>query len=202
LSKARIAAHFQSSLAALAEAAHDDALLQTANAIAETAIAALKAGNKLLLAGNGGSAADAQHLAAEIVGRYKIDRPGWAAIALTTDTSALTAIGNDYGFAEIFARQVQALGRRGDVLWGFSTSGTSPNVIAALQAARALGLATVGFTGARGSAMAAHCDTLFVAPTADTPVVQQIHMAAGHAICDAIEHALLRDKVTPEKPGA
>ncbi len=121
MSQARIAAHFQSSLAALAEAAHDDALLRTANTIAETAVAALKAGHKLLLAGNGGSAADAQHLAAEIVGRYKIDRPGWAAIALTTDTSALTAIANDYGFADIFARQVQALGRPGDEFWGFST---------------------------------------------------------------------------------
>jgi D-sedoheptulose 7-phosphate isomerase len=143
------------------------------------------------MAGNGGSAADAQHLAAEIVGRYKIDRPGYAAIALTTDTSALTAIANDYGFADVFARQVQALGQRGDVFWGFSTSGTSPNVIAALKAARAQGLVTVGFTGARGGAMAACCDTLLVAPSADTPVVQQIHMMAGHAICDAIEHAMI-----------
>jgi D-sedoheptulose 7-phosphate isomerase len=191
LSQARIAAHFQSSLSALAEAAHDDALLRTACAIAETAVAALKAGRKLLMAGNGGSAADAQHLAAEIVGRYKIDRPGYAAIALTTDTSALTAIANDYGFADVFARQVQALGQRGDVFWGFSTSGTSPNVIAALKAARAQGLVTVGFTGARGGAMAACCDTLLVAPSADTPVVQQIHMMAGHAICDAIEHAMI-----------
>ncbi len=202
MSQARIAAHFQSSLAALAEAAHDDALLRTANTIAETAVAALKAGHKLLLAGNGGSAADAQHLAAEIVGRYKIDRPGWAAIALTTDTSALTAIANDYGFADIFARQVQALGRPGDVFWGFSTSGTSPNVIAALEAARAQGLATVGFTGTRGAGMAEHCDTLLMAPSADTPVIQQIHMMAGHAICDAIEHAMLQGKASPENRGA
>jgi len=191
LSQARIAAHFQSSLLALTEAAHDDALLRTAGAIADAVVAALKAGGKLLLAGNGGSAADAQHLAAEIVGRYKVDRAGWAAIALTTDTSALTAIANDYSFADVFARQVQALGRPGDVFWGFSTSGSSANVIAALKAARAQGLVTVGFTGARGGAMAAHCDTLLMAPTADTPVIQQIHMMAGHAICDAIEHAML-----------
>jgi D-sedoheptulose 7-phosphate isomerase len=192
VSQVRIAAHFQSSLAAMTEAACDDALIATTDAIAVATVAALRAGNKLLLAGNGGSAADAQHLAAEIVGRYKIDRPGWAAIALTTDTSALTAISNDYGFAEVFARQVQGLGQRGDVLWAFSTSGTSPNILAALKIARARGLVTVGFTGTKGRAMAEHCDLLFVAPTEDTPVVQQLHLTAGHAICDAVEHALTR----------
>jgi len=192
LNQARIAAHFQSSLAALTEAAHDDALLKTTDAIAESLVAALKAGHKLLLAGNGGSAADAQHLAAEIVGRYKVNRPGWAAIALTTDTSVLTAVGNDYGFDQIFTRQIEALGRPGDVFWGFSTSGTSPNVVAALTAARAAGLVTVGFTGGRGRALAQHCDTLFVAPSEDTAVVQQIHLMAGHAICDAVEHALVK----------
>ena len=202
MNQARVAAHFQSSLLALTEAAHDDALLQTTCAIADAAITALRNGHKLLLAGNGGSAADAQHLAAEIVGRYKIDRPGWPAIALTTDTSALTAIGNDYGFTDIFARQVQALGTAGDVFWGFSTSGGSPNVLAALKTARAKGLVTVGFTGGKGSAMGAHCDMLFVSPTVDTPVVQQIHMMAGHAICDAIEHALLQAGPAQEHKGA
>ena len=176
----------------MTEAACDEALIATTDAIAVATVAALRAGNKLLLAGNGGSAADAQHLAAEIVGRYKIDRPGWAAIALTTDTSALTAISNDYGFAEVFARQVQGLGQRGDVLWAFSTSGTSPNILAALKTARERGLVTVGFTGTKGRAMAEHCDLLFVAPTDDTPVVQQLHLTAGHAICDAVEHALTR----------
>jgi D-sedoheptulose 7-phosphate isomerase len=194
LSLVRIAAHFQSSLAALAEAATDEALMKTAHAIAGATVAALQGGHKLLLAGNGGSAADAQHLAAEIVGRYKIDRPGWAAIALTTDTSALTAISNDYGFAQVFARQVQALGQRGDIVWGFSTSGTSANVVAALIKARERGLFTVGFTGTKGSTqpngMAEHCDLLFVAPAEDTPVIQQIHLMAGHAICDEIEHVL------------
>jgi len=191
LSKSRIAAHFQNSLAAMTAAARDDALLQTTHAIAEASIQALRTGHKLLLAGNGGSAADAQHIAAEIVGRYKLDRAGWPAIALTTDTSALTAIANDYGFEQLFARQVQALGQRGDIFWGLSTSGRSPNVIAALKAARDAGLVTVGFTGAKGSAMGAHCDLLFVAPTDDTPVIQQIHLMVGHAICDEIEHALM-----------
>ncbi|MEW6639758.1 MAG: D-sedoheptulose 7-phosphate isomerase [Pseudomonadota bacterium] len=191
MSQYRIAAHFQSSLAAMTEAACDDALVHTAHAIATTTAKALQGGHKVLMAGNGGSAGDAQHLAAEIVGRYKIDRPGWAAIALTTDTSALTAIANDYGFEQVFARQVQGLGQRGDVFWGFSTSGKSPNVIAALKLARAQGLTTVGFTGLRGEAMREHCDLLLVAPTDDTPVIQQIHMMAGHAICDEIEQMLL-----------
>ncbi|WP_315831390.1 D-sedoheptulose 7-phosphate isomerase [Bradyrhizobium prioriisuperbiae] len=194
MSQYRIAAHFQSSLTAMTEAACSDPLLQTAHDIAWATIRALQGGGKLLLAGNGGSAADAQHLAAEIVGRYKIDRPGWAAIALTTDTSALTAISNDYGYEQVFARQVQGLGRRGDIFWGFSTSGKSPNIVAALKMARELGLVTVGFVGAKGDIndqpMTAHCDLLFVSPTDDTPVIQQLHMVAGHAICDEIEHAL------------
>jgi len=199
LTEARIAAHFQSSLLALSEAVHDEALLRTASAIADTVVAALEAGRKLLLAGNGGSAGDAQHLAAEIVGRYKIDRPGWPAIALTTDTSALTAIANDYGFAEVFARQVEALGQPGDVFWGLSTSGSSANVIKAFETARAKGLSTVGFTGAKGAAMADHCDILLMAPTADTPVVQQIHIMVGHAICDAIEHAMTAGAGAPHR---
>lgn len=190
MSQYRIAAHFQNSLAALTEAARDDALLQTTYEIAQATITALRSGQKLLLAGNGGSAGDAQHLAAEIVGRYKLERPGWPAIALTTDTSALTAIANDYGFAEIFNRQVQALGQRGDIFWGFSTSGKSPNILAALKAARDRGIVTVGFTSAKGSTMGEHCDYLFAAPSEDTPVVQQIHLMAGHAICDEIEHTL------------
>lgn len=196
MTKTPIAAHFAASLAALTTAAHDDALQTTTAVIAETLIAALRGGHKLLLAGNGGSAGDAQHIAAEIVGRYKQDRPGWPAIALTTDTSALTAIANDYGFERVFARQVEALGAAGDVFLGYSTSGTSANVLAAFATARARGLVTVGFTGARGAAMAAHCDHLFVAPCLETAVVQQIHLMAGHAICDAIEQAL----ASPARP--
>lgn len=191
MSQDRIAAHFQSSLAGLTKAVESSDLLATTHAIARAVTDALKAGNKLLLIGNGGSAADAQHIAAEIVGRYKQERPGWAAIALTTDTSALTAIANDYGFEQIFARQVQGLARRGDVLFALSTSGRSPNILAALLAARDLGVTTVGFTGTKGESMRASCDHLFVSPTDDTPVVQQIHMTAMHAICDEVEQALI-----------
>ncbi|HBF52386.1 MAG TPA: sugar isomerase, partial [Afipia sp.] len=137
------------------------------------------------------SAADAQHIAAEIVGRYKQERAGWAAIALTTDTSALTAIANDYGFEQVFARQVQGLAKRGDVLFALSTSGRSPNILAAIKVARDLGVTTVGFTGAKGESMRASCDHLFVSPTDDTPVIQQVHMMAMHAICDEVEQVLI-----------
>lgn len=191
MSQDRIVAHFQSSLAGLTKAVQSNELLATTHAIARAVADALRAGNKLLLIGNGGSAADAQHIAAEIVGRYKQERPGWAAIALTTDTSALTAIANDYGFEQVFARQVQGLARRGDVLFALTTSGRSPNILAALKTARDMGVTTVGFTGAKGESMRASCDQLFVAPTDDTPVVQQIHMMAMHAICDAVEQALI-----------
>src|SRR5512141_3426727 len=152
-------------------------------------LAALRAGNKILLIGNGGSAADAQHMAAEIVGRYKQDRPAYAAIALTTDTSALTAISNDYGFEQVFARQIAGLGQRGDVLLALSTSGRSANILAALRTARERGLLTIGFTGAQGEGLGALCDHLLVAPSEDTPVVQQIHLAIAHGICDEIEQS-------------
>ena len=188
-----IAAHFERSLAALTRAAQDAALLATSRAIAAAMIAALRSGNKLLIIGNGGSAADAQHIAAEIVGRYKQDRPAYAAMALTTDTSALTALANDYGFEQVFARQVEGLGQRGDVLLALSTSGRSPNILAALRAARERGLVTIGFTGSKGEALRSLCDHLLVAPSDDTPVVQQIHLAVAHGICDEIEQTLVRE---------
>ncbi|HEU0082614.1 MAG TPA: SIS domain-containing protein, partial [Bradyrhizobium sp.] len=139
-----IATHLATSLAALQRVAQDDALLDVARTTAAAMIAALRSGNKILIIGNGGSAADAQHIAAEIVGRYKRDRSAWAAIALTTDTSALTSIANDYGFEQVFARQVEGLGQRGDVLLALSTSGKSPNILAALRLARERGLVTIG----------------------------------------------------------
>jgi D-sedoheptulose 7-phosphate isomerase len=191
VSKDFIGIHLKQSLAAFERATQDAAMLATARKIADVAIAALRAGNKLLLAGNGGSAGDAQHIAAEITGRYKLDRPAYAAIALTTDTSALTAIANDYGYDQVFSRQVQGLGRRGDVLIGLTTSGRSPNILAALKIAREQGLVTVGFTGTKGQAMASTCDHLLVAPTDDTPIVQQIHLAVAHGICEAIERAMM-----------
>jgi D-sedoheptulose 7-phosphate isomerase len=192
-SKDPIGAHLKLSLAALERATQDATLLSAARKIAAVIIAALRSGNKLLIIGNGGSAADAQHIAAEIVGRYKQDRPAWAAIALTTDTSALTAIANDYGFEQVFARQVEGLGARGDVLLALSTSGRSPNIHAALRSARARGLVTIGFTGSKGEALGGHCDHLLVSPSDDTPVVQQIHLAVAHGICDEIEQTLMRE---------
>jgi D-sedoheptulose 7-phosphate isomerase len=192
-----IATHLEVSCAALQRATSDAALLDVARKIAAAIIAALRSGNKLLIIGNGGSAADAQHIAAEIVGRYKQDRPGCAALALTTDTSALTSIANDYGFEQVFARQVEGLGKRGDVLLALSTSGKSPNVLAALRLARERGLVTVGFTGTKGENLRAMCDHLLVAPSDDTPVIQQIYLAVAHGICDAIEQTMLRE--TPAK---
>ena len=191
-----IAAHLKQSLTALERANSDAPMLAVARAIAAAIVAALRAGNKVLIIGNGGSAGDAQHIAAEIVGRYKQERPGYAAIALTTDTSALTAIGNDYGFEQIFARQVEGLGARGDVLLALSTSGRSANILAALKKARERGLVTVGFTGTKGATMGADCDHLLIAPSDDTPVVQQIHLAVGHGICDEIEQTMMREALT------
>ena len=192
-SKDLIGAHLRLSLAALELTTQDAALLAAARKIAEAIVAALRAGNRLLIIGNGGSAADAQHISAEIVGRYKQDRPAWAAIALTTDTSALTAISNDYGFDQVFARQVEGFGQRGDVLLALSTSGRSANILAALRTARELGLATIGFTGSKGEAIGALCDHLLVVPSDDTPIVQQIHLTIAHGICDEIEQTVMRE---------
>ena len=188
-----IASHLARSHAAMARAAQDTALLASAGRIAAKIGTALRSGRKLLIVGNGGSAADAQHIAAEIVGRYKQERPAFAAIALTTDTSALTAIGNDYGFDHVFARQVEGLGTSGDVLLAISTSGRSPSILNALRKARERGLTTIGFTGANGLAMGELCDELLVAPSDDTPLIQQIHLATAHGICETIEAALMQD---------
>jgi D-sedoheptulose 7-phosphate isomerase len=153
-------------------------------------VASMRAGGSVLIAGNGGSAGDAQHLAGEFTGRMLYDRPPLPAVALHCDTSALTAIGNDYGFEHIYERQVNALGRSGDVFLGLSTSGNSPNVLRAMDAAKARGLVTLGFTGSGGGAMAGRCDLLLRAPSAFTPVIQQIHMIAGHILCALVERAM------------
>ncbi len=150
----------------------------------------LEQGRKVLAFGNGGSAADAQHLAAELVNRFRVDRPPLAAVALTTDTSALTAIGNDFGFERVFEKQVRALARQGDVAVGISTSGRSPNVLRALEAARELGCTCVGLTGAEGGDMSRACHHLFRVPSTDTPRVQEAHVAWIHAFCDLIDAIL------------
>jgi D-sedoheptulose 7-phosphate isomerase len=153
-------------------------------------IKALRAGNKILFCGNGGSAADSQHLAAELMGRYRRDRKPLAAIALTVDTSALTAIGNDYSFHDIFARQLAGIGREGDVLVALSTSGSSENVIRALETARRLGIETIGLTGESGGAMAALCDLCIQVPSTDTARIQEMHIAVGHLLCGFVEDSV------------
>jgi D-sedoheptulose 7-phosphate isomerase len=167
--------------------ASDDALVGQIANVAAACVAALGNGHKLLLAGNGGSAADAQHLAGELVSRFAYDRPGLPAFALTTDTSVLTAIGNDYGYEHLFARQLDAVGGAGDVFFGISTSGRSPNVLRALDAARAKGLVTVGMTGHAGGQMPRRCDYVLRVPSDSTPRIQEGHIAIGHAICQIIE---------------
>jgi D-sedoheptulose 7-phosphate isomerase len=186
--------HFRRSLEALERAAGDAVFMGSVLAIASACEKALRDGGKLLLAGNGGSAADAQHIAGEFLSRLRFDRNPLPAVALTTDSSVLTAVGNDYGYELVFERQVRGLGRRGDVFIAISTSGKSPNVIAALQAARALGAVTVGFTGtAPGTAvMRPLCDHLLAAPSDDTPLIQQLHITAAHAICEIVERNLFR----------
>ena len=154
------------------------------------AVETLRAGNKILLCGNGGSAADAQHIAAELTGRYKTERRGLPGIALTTDTSALTAIGNDYGYDRVFDRQVEALANKGDLLIGISTSGNSTNVINALKVAREMGCKTLGLTGRDGGAMNELCDINLVVPSNDTPRIQEMHILFAHTICQIIDNEL------------
>lgn len=148
---------------------------------------ALDNGGKILICGNGGSAADAQHIAAELVGRYKIERKGLAAIALTTDSSIITAIGNDYGYHRVFDRQVEALAVSGDVLIGISTSGNSTNVVNALQLAKKIGCSTVGMTGGGGGRFIEVCDVSLVVPSFDVPRIQEMHIVIGHTLCQLIE---------------
>jgi D-sedoheptulose 7-phosphate isomerase len=148
------------------------------------------AGGKLLVFGNGGSSADAQHLTAELVGRFMADRRALPAIALTTNQAVLTAWSNDHAFEGVFTRQVEALGSRGDVAWGISTSGTSPNVVNAMRRARELGLRTIGLTGNGGGAMAEVSDVLLAVPVTETPRVQEVHLVTYHAVCAALEQRL------------
>jgi D-sedoheptulose 7-phosphate isomerase len=186
-----VAEHFRRSCETLSRAADDPKLLAAIHVIADVITAAFRAGNKLLIAGNGGSAADAQHIAGEFLSRLNFDRNPLPAIALTTDSSVLTAIGNDYGFDRTFERQVRGLGTPGDIFVAISTSGRSPNIIAALKAAREAGLITIGLTGSFAtSAMPPLCDYCLAAPSGETPLIQQIHIVAAHAICGLVERSL------------
>jgi len=173
----------------------------TIAAIVDRLAVALGAGRKLLLAGNGGSAADAQHIAGEFLSRLNYDRAPTAAIALTTDSSVLTAIGNDYGYERVFERQVRGLGQEGDVLLAISTSGRSSNILRAIAAGRELGRVTIGLTGSTGGEMAALCDLCLHAPSDSTPLIQQIHITAGHVICGLVEERLF-PRAAASKPQA
>ena len=175
----------------MAVAGRMSALAEPAGRLAEAAISVLRSGGKLLLCGNGGSAADSQHIATELTVRFEADRPALAAISLTTDSSALTAAGNDLGFEQIFARQVAALGRKGDLLIGLTTSGTSANVVAALRAARLSGLVTACLTGRDGGLVAKDrlADHCLVVPSDNTARIQEMHIFIGHFLCAAIDAA-------------
>jgi D-sedoheptulose 7-phosphate isomerase len=174
-----------------------DACLPALRTAAEALVAAYRAGHKALFFGNGGSAADAQHLAAEFVGRYLRERDPLPALALNANTSAITAVANDYGYDQVFARQLQALAAPGDVAVGISTSGKSPSVIEALRCARRLGLFTIALTGASGGHLRGLVDALIAVPSEETPRIQECHILVGHALCDAVEQAIFADSTNP-----
>lgn len=185
--KDRLMAGLHASQAIVTAVAEDVALQASLFDAAKVCIATLERGGKILLAGNGGSAADAQHIAGELVSRFLFDRPGLPAMALTTDSSILTAIGNDYGYENLFARQIQALGRPGDVFIAYSTSGSSPNIIEALKVAGEHGLIRIGMTGNRKGIMCALCEYVLEVPSPSTPRIQEGHLVLGHLLCELIE---------------
>lgn len=170
----------------------DTTLISILEAAAQACIQCLRSEGKILLAGNGGSAADAQHIAAEFVSRFMFDRPGLSAMALTTDTSILTAIGNDYGYEQLFSRQIEALGRKGDLFIGYSTSGKSPNILRGFEQAQLMGLITVGLTGRydRPTQMEKCCDHLLAIPSNSTPKIQEGHLVLGHILCGLVEGSI------------
>jgi D-sedoheptulose 7-phosphate isomerase len=174
-------------IAVMHAVAADAALLACLNEAAEKTAHALKAGHKLMVAGNGGSAADAQHVVAEFVSRLKNDRPAMRAIALTTNSSTLTAVGNDYGFEKVFEREIEALGQAGDVFMGISTSGSSPNILRAFRRCREIGVATIGLCGRTGGAMPPLCDYCIRIPSDVTMYIQQAHLALEHIFCAVVE---------------
>lgn len=182
--------HFEDSIAVKTKILNDEKLLGLIKKVALETTKAYKEGKKTLLAGNGGSAADAQHIAGEFVSRFYFDRPGIPSIALTTDTSILTAIGNDYGYEKLFSRQVQAQGVEGDIFIGISTSGNSANIIEALKVCKEKGILSVGLTGESGGAMNELCDYCIKVPSNKTPRIQESHILIGHIICAIVEEEL------------
>lgn len=185
-----ICEQIQESARLLQRMSEDKGLADRVARITEACVTALNNGNKLLFMGNGGSAADAQHLAGELVSRFAYDRPGLPAFALTTDTSVMTAIGNDYGYDKLFARQVQAVGRPGDVLFGISTSGRSANILAGLRVGREQGLVTIGMTGNQREQIVELVDHAIEIPSSLTPRIQEGHIVIGHLLCGLIEERI------------
>ena len=184
---------FQASVAVKQRILEDPGFIEQVLEMGQLLIDCYQAGNKLLIGGNGGSAADAQHLAAEFVSRFNFDRPGLPALALTTDTSILTAVGNDYGYEHLFSRQIEANGFEGDIFLGISTSGNSANVLKALDAARDKGMTTFGLTGHSGGSMRDRCDYCLCVPSSETPRIQEAHILIGHTLCAMVELALFED---------
>ncbi len=177
----------------------DENLISKIEEISHVMVKAIKNGNKILLAGNGGSAADSQHLAAELVSRLCYDRPAIAAIALTTDTSALTAIGNDYGYKYVFSRQIEAIANKGDIFIAISTSGMSENILLALEVAKNNGVITIGFSNKNGGEMQKSCDYMLNIPSPETPKVQEGHIIIGHIICSLVEETIYGEEYNPSK---
>lgn len=188
-----VADQLQQTAAVIAAVAQDIELHHALVDAAEKTANALRRGHKLLVAGNGGSAADAQHLVAEFVSRLVKDRPAMRAVALTTDTSILTAVGNDYGYECVFARQIEALGQPGDIFLAISTSGNSPNIVRALELARSAGIWTIGLTGEQGGRMAKVCDSCFRIPSTVTMKIQEAHLALEHIFCLLVEQFYFAD---------
>src|SRR5277367_2525910 len=189
----RIHGLIQASIATKQMLLRDTALVSTIAEVSRTIVEALRQGNKILLCGNGGSAADAQHIAAEFVGRFAFDRPALSALALSVNSSCVTAIGNDYGFDVVFSRQIEALGKKGDVVIGISTSGNSANVLQAMSASRRLGIRTVAFAGCTGGKLKSEVDFCLCAPSNETPRIQECHILIGHIISELVEHTIFHE---------
>lgn len=173
-----------------------ECLVDSISTCAEVLVDVLKGGGKILVMGNGGSAADAQHFAAELVGRFKMERQALPAIALTTDTSILTAVANDYGFDDVFTRQIEALAQPGDVVLGISTSGNSRNVVNAFEHARKVGAKTIGLLGGQGGKMKGYADLTIVVPSEETPRIQEVHSMVIHLLCDLVEKSMFGQSVS------
>lgn len=196
----RIRKSLAASVAVKQKLLDDSATISAIAQVARMLTGAFQSGHKAILFGNGGSAADSQHIAAEFVGRFAFDRPALPALALSVNTSCVTAIGNDYGFERVFSRQLEALGRKGDVAIGISTSGNSPNVLHALTTARTLGIHSVAMTGAKGGKMQSAADVCICAPSNDTPRIQECHILIGHVISELVEQTIFDEKSSVSRP--